>query len=99
VCKQAAQVPVIFEPPCICIYTVWSKSLYAPDDYSTIIRCTEAFWSPCMYICIKHADQPTKQSATPYRLFHVASVEPLWLKMTHFINMQDALCGITESIV
>jgi len=33
-----------------------------------------------MYVCTKHADQPTKQSATPYRLFHVASVEPLWLK-------------------
>jgi len=27
--------------------TWWSKSLCAPDDYSTIIRCTETFWSPC----------------------------------------------------
>jgi len=27
--------------------TGWSKSLCAPDDYSTIIRCTETFWSPC----------------------------------------------------
>jgi len=31
---------------CLC-YTGWSKSLCAPDDYSTIIRCTEAFWSFC----------------------------------------------------
>jgi len=27
--------------------TGWSKSLCAPDDYSTIIRCTENFRSPC----------------------------------------------------
>jgi len=25
--------------------TGWSKSLCAPDNYSTIIRCTETFWS------------------------------------------------------
>jgi hypothetical protein len=50
-------------------------------------------------VCIKHADQPAKQSATPYRLFHVASVEPLWLKMTHSKNIEDALCSITECIV
>jgi hypothetical protein len=52
-----------------------------------------------IYLFIKHADPPAKQSATPYRLFHVASVELLWLKMTHLKNMQDALCSITESIV
>jgi len=28
-------------------YTEWSRSLCAPDDYSTIIRCTENFWSLC----------------------------------------------------
>ena len=28
-------------------YTGWSKSLCAPDDYNTIVRCTETFWSPC----------------------------------------------------
>jgi len=28
--------------------TEWSKSLCAPDDYSTIIRCTKTFWSPCI---------------------------------------------------
>ena len=50
-------------------------------------------------ICTNHADQPTKQTATPYRLFNVASVEPLWLKMTHLKNMQDALFSITERIV
>ena len=27
--------------------TGWSKSLCAPDDYTTIVRSTEAFWSPC----------------------------------------------------
>jgi len=52
-----------------------------------------------IYICTKDADQPTKQSATPHRLFHVPSVEPLWLKMTHLKNMQDALFSITERIV
>ena len=30
------------------IHTEWSKSLCAPDDYSTIIRCTETFWSHCI---------------------------------------------------
>jgi len=29
--------------------TEWSKSPCALDDYSTIIRCTETFWSPCIY--------------------------------------------------
>jgi len=28
--------------------TWWSKSLCAPDDYNTIVRCTENFWSPCI---------------------------------------------------
>jgi len=28
------------------IYTVWSKSLCAPDFCIVIIRCTETFWSP-----------------------------------------------------
>jgi len=28
--------------------TGWSKSLCAPDNYSTIIRCTETFWSLCI---------------------------------------------------
>jgi hypothetical protein len=27
----------------------WSKSLCAPDDYNTIVRCRETFWSPCVY--------------------------------------------------
>jgi len=31
----------------ILYYTGWSKNLCAPDDYSTSIRCTETFWSPC----------------------------------------------------
>jgi len=31
-------------------YTEWSKNLCAPDDYSTIIRCTETFWSPCIIL-------------------------------------------------
>jgi len=48
---------------------------------------------------MKHADHPAKQSATPYRLFHAASVEPLWLKVTHLKNMQGASCSITERIV
>jgi hypothetical protein len=26
----------------------WSKSLCAPDDYNTIVRCTETFWSLCI---------------------------------------------------
>jgi len=30
------------------IYTGWSKILCAPDDYNTIVRCTETFWSPCI---------------------------------------------------
>jgi len=29
-------------------YTGWSKSLCTPDNYSTIIRCTETFWSLCI---------------------------------------------------
>ena len=33
-------------------YTGWSKSLCAPDDYSTIIRCTETFWSSCIMVQI-----------------------------------------------
>jgi hypothetical protein len=28
--------------------TEWSKCLCAPDNYNTIIRCTETFWSPCI---------------------------------------------------
>jgi len=27
--------------------TWWSKILCAPDDYNTIVRCKETFWSPC----------------------------------------------------
>jgi len=30
--------------------TVWSKSLCAPDDYNTIVRCTETFWSPYILV-------------------------------------------------
>ena len=30
-----------------CHNTEWSKSLCAPDDYNTYVRCTETFWSPC----------------------------------------------------
>jgi len=33
----------------IIIYTGWSKSLCAPDNCIVIIRCTETFWSPCIY--------------------------------------------------
>jgi len=29
--------------------TEWSKSLCAPDDYNTEVRCTETFWSPCIF--------------------------------------------------
>jgi hypothetical protein len=37
-------------------YTGWSKNLYAPDDYNTIVRFTEIFGSPCtlcseLYMC------------------------------------------------
>ena len=28
-------------------YTGWSKSLYAPDDCTVIVRCKETFWSLC----------------------------------------------------
>jgi hypothetical protein len=28
--------------------TGWSKCLCAPDNYNTIIRYTETFWSPCI---------------------------------------------------
>jgi len=28
--------------------TGWSKSVFAPDDYNTYIRCTETFRSPCI---------------------------------------------------
>jgi len=28
-------------------YTGWSKSLCGPDDYNTLVSCTETFWSPC----------------------------------------------------
>jgi hypothetical protein len=31
-----------------CDDTGWSKSLCAPADHSTIISCTETFWSPCI---------------------------------------------------
>jgi hypothetical protein len=31
-------------------YTVWSKSLFAPDDYNTFVRCTETFWSSCINV-------------------------------------------------
>jgi len=30
------------------LYTGSSKRLCAPDDYNTIVRCTETFWSPCI---------------------------------------------------
>ena len=30
------------------VYTGWSKILCAPDDYSTIISCTETLWSLCI---------------------------------------------------
>jgi len=30
-------------------YTGWSKSLCAPDDCTVIVRCTETFWSLCIY--------------------------------------------------
>jgi len=30
------------------INTWWSKSLRAPDEYNTIVRCTQTFWSPCI---------------------------------------------------
>jgi len=33
---------------CKIIYTGWSKSLCAPDDYNTYVRCTKTFWSPCI---------------------------------------------------
>ena len=29
-------------------YTEWSKSLCVPDDYNTIFKCTETFWSLCI---------------------------------------------------
>jgi len=29
------------------VTTGWSKRLCAPDDYNTIIRCTQMFWTPC----------------------------------------------------
>jgi len=47
-------------------------------------------------VCTNHADQPTKQTATPYRLFNVASVEPLWLKMTH-LKICKMLCSVLQS--
>jgi len=31
------------------IYTGWSNIVCEPDDYNTIGRCTETFWSPCTY--------------------------------------------------
>jgi len=30
------------------LYTGWSKSLCAHDDYNTESMCTETFWSPCI---------------------------------------------------
>jgi len=27
----------------------WSKSVCAPDNYNTIVRCTETVWSPRIY--------------------------------------------------
>jgi len=40
--------------PCKPVYTGWSKSLCAPDDYNTESRCTETFWSPCISVhCIE----------------------------------------------
>ena len=41
----------------ICNYTEWSKSICVPDVYSTILRCTETFWSSC--IC-KHINAVAK---------------------------------------
>jgi hypothetical protein len=37
----------------VCVYTGWSKSFCVPDNLMVIIRCTETFWSPCIYVCIK----------------------------------------------
>jgi hypothetical protein len=39
-------------------YTVWSKSLWAPDKYNTTVRCTETFWSTCTYV-VCHAGRLT----------------------------------------
>jgi len=30
--------------------TEWSKSLGPPDDCTTIVGCTETFWSPCIFV-------------------------------------------------
>jgi hypothetical protein len=41
-----------FLATCICCFlssTGWSKILCAPDDYNTIVRCTETFWWPCTF--------------------------------------------------
>jgi len=37
----------IYLDPHTILSTGWSKSLCAPDDYKTIVRCAETFWSPC----------------------------------------------------
>jgi len=34
----------------ILYYTGWSKSLCATNNYSINIRCTETFWSPCIWL-------------------------------------------------
>jgi len=34
-----------------CNFTLYIKvdqKVCVPDDYNTIVRCTETFWSPCM---------------------------------------------------
>jgi len=52
-CKLTFSVPIKWPHNVLqTYYTGWSKSLCAPDDYNTEVRCTETFWSPCI-VCVK----------------------------------------------
>jgi len=36
-----------------CFVIQGEKSFCAPDDYNTTVRCTETFWSPCIFLHIE----------------------------------------------